>query len=409
MKNYVIVIYTLFIFWIMFMNGKMIALDPTLDGWIRNGMGLVLLIPLFQNFSEFIKGKHKAVNLSILAFAIISCVSAYVNYDNVNSLNVQGWNNGVVVDLKAQQAKGVVFPMISLVATVFLIEKLSEIGKLKIMVKTLFFSLLILTLFADIDALSMTDTTELAGGNSYWIGNKFAVCYTNIYTCILYYFLHPDLKRKSKCILIGLLVVTVIVCFHTQCSTALMGIFIVAFFTFFLSRRYRAKLYSVKTMFMTLFVCDMLFFFFTTWFLQFSLVQDFIVNVLHEDLTLTGRLAIYENIQTAFIENPWLGFGSGNSSTISVLYTGAYDAQNGLVDMFIQVGLLGCISFLLFLYYIFPKNRQYAVNIYPIVIFVYMMFAISMVEIPFNNKFIFFTMFILGTSTNNKKILQWKK
>lgn len=411
MKNYKIVLYTLFIFWILFMNGSWVGLNPTINGWIKNAMAFILIIPLLGDIKKFLNGKYKYINYSLLAFCVISYISAYLNFDMVNALKIQKIESATeIVDLNAQLPKGVLYQMLSLISTAYFIEKNAELGKTMIMIKTFFYSLFILVVFADLDALNNTD---IESGNSYLVGNKFAVTYMNIYVCVLYNFMNPRLKSISKFVLYLLIGITVFMCIHTQCSTALIGIGLFVILSYLIPREMKGKLFSPRFLFISLFVCDIVFFFFTTWFLQFSFVQDFIVNVLHEDITLTGRLDIYMNIQDAFLESPLLGFGSGNSSAISVMYTGAYDAQNGLVDMFVQVGLLGCAAFLFFLYYIFnylEKNNTELENekVYPIVVFVYMMVAISMVEIPFNDKFIFFTMFLLASNINkSEKEKKW--
>lgn len=404
MRDRYVILYTIFIFWILFMKSQILGINPTIYGWIKNAMGLALLIPLLQNFGYFINGQYKYINCSILSFGVISCISAYLNYNSVNSLNIQTWAiDGISYDLNAQEPKDVFYQMLSLVATVYLIEILSNIGKLRLMVKTLFVCMALLTFFVDIDAFGNHD---VLGGNSYMIGNKFAVCYTNIYLSILYYYLNPELQGKSKYYMLLLLFLSFAICFHTLCSTALMAVGLFVFMAFLLPERIKAKLYSTRVFFVTLFICDIVFFFFTTWFLQFPVVQDFVVNVLQEDLTLTGRLGIYQNIQKAFYENPLLGFGYGNSAVISMMYTGAYDAQNGLVDMFIQVGVLGCVSFLLFMYFVYPNDKRLDVNTYPIIVFVFMILAISMVEIPFNSKFLFFSMFLLGANVKCNQIIQ---
>lgn len=407
MKNRSVIFYSLSIFWILFMKGTWFGFNPMIDGWIKNALSCFLLMSLLFNIKNFLGGKYKYINVSLLLFCVISYVSALINFDDVNALNVLGRSGGEIIDLKAQIPKSVLYQMISLLATAYFIEKFSEIGKIRLMIKTVFYALLLLLVFVDIDAFT---TIDVETGNSYLIGNKFAVTYSNIYICVLYALLNPEFTRKSRILFYILAIITFLVSLHTECSTALMGIVLYIALVEFIPQHIKLKLYSLRTLFLSLFICDILFFFFTTWFLQFPIVQDFIVDVLHEDLTLTGRLIIYEKIQEAFAENPWLGYGAGNSSVISVLYTGFYDAQNGLVDMFVQVGILGCIAFLSFLYSIFRYLKVYNTSItnksvYPIIAFVYIMIAISMVEIPFNNKFIFFTMLLLTNSTKDFKIV----
>ena len=228
------------------------------------------------------------------------------------------------------------------------------------------------------------------------VGNKFTVCYLNLYFCSLYYMLHPILRKKEMVLLSLFLLILVMVSIHTRCSTTLMGAAVFIAMAFFVKKKFRTAASKPRYVFLTLFVCDILFFFFTPWFLQFEVVQDFIVNVLHEDLTLTGRLDIYMNIQDAFNESPWIGYGVGNSGIMSMMYAGVFDAQNGLVDMFLQVGFLGCGCFLVILGLLLKQVGDSYENVYPIIVLIYAILAISMVEIPFKHSFIFMTFLLLS-------------
>ena len=89
------------------------------------------------------------------------------------------------------------------------------------------------------------------------------------------------------------------------------------------------------------------------------------------------------------------------------MYTGAYDAQNGLVDMFIQVGIIGCIAYFYILYKLFQQIKDRYVMVFPIIAFVYSTLVISMVEIPFKSVFIVLSLLLLtehiSTNSQTKK------
>ena len=132
---------------------------------------------------------------------------------------------------------------------------------------------------------------------------------------------------------------------------------------------------------------------FATWLLQFESFQYILVNILKEDITLTGRVQIFASIQQAFTLSPWIGLGYGNSMVVSHYFTGALNSQNGLIDLFIQVGFLGVFTFIALLYNVSKKIASNTELRYPLAVLIYTAIVISMAEIPFKFIFIFFLSF----------------
>ena len=126
-------------------------------------------------------------------------------------------------------------------------------------------------------------------------------------------------------------------------------------------------------------------------------MQDFIVNVLHEDLTLTGRLMIFENIMEAFNNNIWFGYGYGNSNLISVYYMCGENPQNGLIEVFLNIGIVGCLTFFMVIYNACKFVRIDHYYKYPTLVYLFTMIVISTIEVPFQKIFIFVTMLLLLT------------
>lgn len=383
---------TLLLFFIFFFKLTYIGFSYTLSGWFTNGCFLLMTVLLARQFRYLFVKEYRTLNVFLISFCIISILSVEKNIAYVGSLPVVDYEGNYMEGV--QSIKGAVYSSLGLIMTALFVERISVVNGMKIMLQTLLYCMGFLLLFADIDAMLHEVINDSIDG--YMLGNKFTVCYLNLYFCIVYYMLHPTLKgRKEKYALLLFLLVLVIVSVHTRCSTTLVGAGVVIAMTFFI-KKYRYVVSKPISVFLMLFVCDIMFFFFTPWFLQFEWVQNFIVNVLHEDLTLTGRLNIYINIQDAFDKSPWIGYGVGNSNIISMMYAGVFDAQNGLVDMFLQVGLLGCGCFLAVLWLLLKQIGNRVDNVYPIIVLIYAIVAISMVEIPFKHSFIFMTLLLLG-------------
>jgi O-antigen ligase len=399
MKKNKIILCSFLIFYIYFFRGTYIGLNSTISGWLTNGCFLLLAVLLWNSYKHFWDKEYRVLNLAVLGYCVVSILSVEKNIDYINSLNVLD-NEGFYITGQ-QSAKSVVYSSIGLVMSALFIERLVKWGKVNLLLKTLLVCIGILLIFVDIDALQHIVINDDIEG--YLIGNKFNVCYLNLYFCAIYYMLHPKLDGFSKYWLLVFLAILVIVSAHTQCSTTIVGALTFIVLVFLVHGRFKKTLSRPVPMLIALLVCDVAFFFFSTWFLQFDFIQDFIVNVLHEDMTLTGRLGIYLNIQDAFDESPWIGYGIGNSGIISRMYTGAYDAQNGMVDMFLQVGIVGCLLYVFILFMLFKQIRDRYECVFPTVVLVYSVIIISMVEIPFKHVFLLLSFFLLIKESLNSK------
>lgn len=120
--------------------------------------------------------------------------------------------------------------------------------------------------------------------------------------------------------------------------------------------------------------------------LQIPIVQNIIVKVLHEDLSLTGRMQLYTLLYPLILKSGLWGGGFGSYVASTLAYHGWYNAQNGLAEIILTYGFVGGITFLtlVFLSVSTAKNRN---TIFYLIILVFI--VISVIEVPFNNGFIF--------------------
>lgn len=85
----------------------------------------------------------------------------------------------------------------------------------------------------------------------------------------------------------------------------------------------------------------------------FNLPERFewlIVDVLHRDLTLSGRLAVWMNAINAILEKPVLGWGYIDHSYATSLFVGASHPHNQFLYIAYQGGLLALALFIAFLF-----------------------------------------------------------
>ena len=129
--------------------------------------------------------------------------------------------------------------------------------------------------------------------------------------------------------------------------------------------------------------------------LSLEIVQNFIVNILHRDATLTGRMEIYPYIFQAFPSHKWLGYGYG-TSIIETMSTWYSNAQNAFWDFVLRYGLLTMAFLLLLLLIVVVKynnaQREKGYNVFLwlsfSMIYVYMFMGIG--EIVYNKQFFFY-------------------
>ncbi len=76
--------------------------------------------------------------------------------------------------------------------------------------------------------------------------------------------------------------------------------------------------------------------------LQVPFVKHIVVDVLGENLTLTGRDLIYSGLRAVISESPILGYGYGNAAV--AMYVGYGNAQNSIMETLVNYGVVGLFA-----------------------------------------------------------------
>lgn len=90
-------------------------------------------------------------------------------------------------------------------------------------------------------------------------------------------------------------------------------------------------------------------------------ITHFITDVLHKDVTLTGRDVIYNNIVAIYLGSPWLGYGYENNiveNALSRFAAGYNSAHNSPFQLLIEVGLIGFLFFSVLVFYVLVRLRK---------------------------------------------------
>lgn len=133
-------------------------------------------------------------------------------------------------------------------------------------------------------------------------------------------------------------------------------------------------------------------------------VANFVVNVLHRDVTMTGRTEIYGAYIDVMKDNWLWGYGYIRSVNIfKPLFFGCANAQNAVLQWITQIGILAVGIMLTLFIVIFAQlsKKKDLKPIMPILALVYTFIFLGTVEITINMNF-FLWMALIYMWSNQK-------
>lgn len=361
------------------------GLDPTLLGWSNNALILGFLCINYKCLQMLKSPYYKWINVFAILWVALIMYSAYMNEGL--SYDLPFWdtiNNDVNFITKSSLGiKQTAYFSLKIILFILYFEYQNIFNRRKniLFLNYLFTFFLLYVILSDINAF-LYDVE----GIEYKTGTKFYVCYLNIMLIAIYMmkFNNTVLVKKQKMFVNLIILITFLLSIKTKCTTMVIGTLI---FYYLVSKlRNRESLYNPKIYLTLLFIFSILFFLIIELILSISVVQYVIVDILKEDLTLTGRVGIYARLGQVLNESPIYGFGWGNSHVATLMYDVGTNAQNGLLNMFIEIGFLGCLFYLTMLYHMIKYSAKNKTS-FPVLCFIYMMLILSCIEIIYTNYF----------------------
>lgn len=230
----------------------------------------------------------------------------------------------------------------------------------------------------------------------YFAGNKFSTSYYFVMlACLTYVKLEAGGSSRKVTIMataaLGLL--ALLVAIHLYCSTAAVMAVLVVMLAL-MPRRFQQVLTKpsvvVGAMLLTGIVLP-----FLTQVLQIPIVQHVVVDILGENLSLSGRDLIYSSLSAVIGESPVLGYGYGNAAV--AMYVGYGNAQNSIMETVVNYGLIGLCA-ILYMAWVSARGRKpsWAWGAYALL---YAMILGSVVEITYN-YFFFIALMVVDISSN---------
>lgn len=272
--------------------------------------------------------------------------------------------------------RGIIFGIKVLEIFIFC-EYAYQKNKIDSVIKTFFYLTLFYVIITDILLISVPSL--FMRYNNYFVGNKFYVSYLHI----LLFTFYMCLPKKNKRFTIILYAYSIIISIIVNCNTALIGAILIALL-YLLKDRF--NLVNPALIIIVILVSSSILFMFRG-ILNYKPIQFFIVEILNEDLTLTGRLEIYDNDLEIISKKLFLGYGYGNSHDVMYDAIKAPNTQNGLLECVLNFGILGTFILLLIIYNVF-KNYDKNKNKIPLIIYIYAFSILGMVEVTINITYI---------------------
>lgn len=244
-------------------------------------------------------------------------------------------------------------------------------------------------------------------GATYWFGGKFITFYM-FYTWLCLYVI---MKRKKHIIAFVVpFLIGILLCMRVDCSTGIACICVSALLI--MSRKIVTKIKPWMLIGIVLGVTGVMVF--SNILFNNSLIQYFITKVLHRSSMMTGRVEIYSSFFQIMKSDIWFGQGYDNSIVTRNTTLGYLNAQNGLLDIITQTGVIGLIPFVFMLYAFLREGSVYLNNIENqlAVIFLMGFFFCSFGEISFNSYFFLLLVLVSGDlskvsrKSNNKYLEQ---
>lgn len=284
---------------------------------------------------------------------------------------------------------------------IYVIIKYSEYSnKIDLFLKILFNVLTIYNIASLVTVLLLGSSSEYA--IIYFLGDKFRTSYYFIMWCAVFYCIKNKdgkLSLNNKFLFYILMGISIFTIINVKCSTTLVGV-LVFLILYLLFKNKKIKIFDYKIITLLLVISTFIIFLFNS-ILTNEIFKYIIVNILHENVNLTGRLHIYSFLIEVFKKSPLLGYGYGNYAV--GLASGFGNAQNAIIQLVIDYGLIG----LLFFYLMFREAlKNHMPNKLNLGMYFYLIVTIvcSSVEISFNYLFYIALIFIMISSSKGELI-----
>lgn len=351
----------------------------------------VILLPIimycFSNYIYIFKSNRKII-FCMLIIVICILTSSYINDISRDSFRSAIFYGVLLLTL---------FLFISIIAYKNKMEYLLHAGKM--------YLLFVLAINDALMFLLPNQFYNISGREigTCFLGNKFNVAYAHLMLFFLVLILEKnDSKKRKKAIIYA--IVFSFICVYVDCTTVLLVVWLLLIMHFL--PVFIRKILANPIVFSVFFYLAAFLLIVWNEILSFGPLKYFIVNILHRDLTLTGRLEVYPYIFQVFESHKWFGYGYETNiiEKTSIWYA---NAQNAFWDFVIRYGLITMFFlFILLLMVVFRYSKICNTNTDTLIwtsfsiLYVYIFMGIG--EIIYSKYFFFYIALLSALCMNDK-------
>lgn len=344
--------------------------------------GVALLTQFKLIINTIFKKKYFFVMLLLLFFFLMLSISMLVN---------RNLNFGFSTVRNTSRL------MLYLFELFVLMMVLAETGRGKKTLDFLFKYLLMLAVVTDVFLLTGLVTFRSGRFESYLIGSKFSVAYLHM-NLLGIWVVRMQRKKQDvhmpRWLILVLSLLIIWVSIRVNCMTGVLGCVMLVILMLMIRRSEsrRGGLFTSPVILLLLLAGSVVFSLVAEEIVSIPFVRDFVEDVLSRDVTLTGRLQIFFEYADK-LQGRWLnGFGYGNGNVAAVRLFGYENAQNGLLQWVLQVGILSTSAMILWMLQIFRQanrlGQKRSMEIMPLVALIYVYIAIGTAETSFDMCFL---------------------
>ncbi|CEP47884.1 Lipid A core--O-antigen ligase-like protein [[Clostridium] sordellii] len=207
----------------------------------------------------------------------------------------------------------------------------------------------------------------------YLLGGKNAIQMILLPSIYIIYLYSYTIYEKMKIIPFIVILISVISMYMSESGTGVtVSIASMIFLLMYKKINLKGKTYIL--------IYILIFFSIVVFRLQEVLFKEFIVDILHKDITLTGRVYIWDLVLKNIKMIGLIGLGRGNTFILDNFYLRVNETHNGFLEVFLYSGIIGLTIFLIMVWMIIKKlDKFYGIHskILSFGIFTYMIIGIS--------------------------------
>lgn len=357
-------IYKPVIFLILLFHASFINL-PYVNGYGLYKYTLLLIVGgfLLIQYRIFKIHEYKKINKWLFLYLSMVLVSSYINKNSVQERKVF--------------LVAIIF-VVTVLEIYYLFEYFIILNRTQELINALFYLLFFYCLLTDLVML-LFPTLYIEKGNYYLIGNKFEVSYLHIQLLIIYLQRKKCTRRrmkvgKSDLIFWIMVAISFWATINVQCTTGMVGVILLIFFYYCMAQK--EKTFKNPAVFLLILLISVSVLMLFSGIVQFEPIRYLVEDVFHRDITLTGRLIIYEQISKVFSGHLLFGYGMGSSFEIVMKMISAPNTQNGVLEIILQQGVISFILWGIVVWKVFQYiYRKREINYALIMLYIYIIFA----------------------------------